>query len=512
MPLPDNNTPYPLPTWAPIYTKYREWVAWWEGDTSGLTQTYAAQYAPRPSQHAGGLVGAVSRFFWGKPGHTDTTASQLHLPVAADLATTSAEQVYANQPEVTVNEADPRGQELVDQYLTDGLTATLLEGTESGAVFGGRFHTIITDPSVHAGRPFLTTVHADNAFPEFRWGELVAVTFVWHLDSHNEIVNRHVERHELDEHGNGIIQHALYQGTRTNLGEQQPLTAHPATRLLAEPGVLRADGVTANLPLTPGLWCDYVPNMRPQRAWRTHPVGRFLGRSDYAGIEPWLDQIDHAYSEWVTDLDLSRGRLIVDEAFLDVSPDLGGGTRFNTDRRIFTPINGMGDTSMEQVQFAMRVDDLAATIDHFTAKVIQSAGWSQATFGEHSGDTDITATEIRAREKRTLTKRARRINEEQASLKRLLTKMLALEGYAATHIEIDWPASVSPDAKELAETTQLLRIAGAASRYTLVKTAHPDWTDAQISEEVARILQDERITSPTANWEPTLPPVDTDEE
>ena len=178
------------------------------------------------------------------------------------------------------------------------------------------------------------------------------------------------------------------------------------------------------------------------------------------------------------------------------------------DRRIFSPLSGttgpdLRFPTIEQVQFTMRVDDLAKTIDHYTAKVIQAAGWSQATFSEHTGDTDVTATEIRAREKRTLTKRGRRISEEQAPLKRLLGKMLTLDGVTTTPtVEIEWPATVTPDAKELAETAQLLRVAGAASRWTLVQMVHPEWTDGQIGEEVARMLQEEAIMSPTAAWEP----------
>ena len=503
MSLPKNNTPFPPPGWADIMAKYDEWSAWWEGDTGRISNIYSTyQNVTRPSQYQGGVVGAVSRWFWGKPLAEGNSQSSLHLPVAADLATTSAEQVYANTPEISVNGGDMAGQELIDQYLADGMSATLLEGAESGAVMGGRFHVINRDPRVHDGRPFITTVHADNAFPEFVWGELVAVNFVWVVEVANQTYLRHVERHSLNEQGDGIIEHALYRGTDRNFGEAIDLASHESTKHLTEVGVLRSDGVTVDLPMTPGLWCDYVPNMRPQRAWRTHPRGRFLGRSDFASIEPWFDQIDHAYSEWVSDVDLSRGRLIIDEAFLDVSPDIGGGTRFNTDRRIFSPVNGMGSAGMEQVQFAMRVNDLATTIDHFTAKVIQSAGWSQATFGEHSGDTDITATEIRAREKRTLTKRSRRLSEEQASLKRLLTKMLTLDNYVAREVEINWPASVSPDGKELAETAQMLYVAGAASKFTLVRMVHPDWTDGQVSEEVARILREDRVVSPTAAWEP----------
>lgn len=503
MSLPAPGTPYPPPSWQTITAKYHEWSAWWEGDNDLLTATYAGGPRPaRQSQYSGGVVGAVARFFWGKPLTAGVTQAKLHLPVAADLATTSAEQVYSSMPTIDTP-GMARAAEHIEHYLADGLAATLMEGAESGAVFGGRFQAVTRDPRVHDGRPFLTTIHADQAFPEFVWGELVAVNFVWQVDQHNETVLRHVERHELDDLGRGIIVHALYEGSRDNIGQPVALTEHPSTAELIPS--LTADGVTVDLPLTPGLWCAYIPNMRPQRAWRTHSVGRYLGRSDFSGVERWFDEIDHAYSEWVADLDLSRGRLIIDEAFLNVSPDLGGGTGFDLDRRIFTPVGGAGDAGMKEVQFAMRVNELAETIDHFTAKVIQSAGWSQATFGEHSGDTDITATEIRAREKRTLTKRARRINEERTAIKHLVTKMLALDGLPTAVLDVEWSATVTPDSKELAETAHMLRIAGAASRETLVRMVHPEWDEGQIREEVVRMVREESIASPSAPWEPYTP-------
>lgn len=502
MALPDNNTPFPPPSWAAIRSKYDEWAAWWEGDEQRLTGIYQSQPGAqaRPSQYAGGVAGAVARFFWGKPRDQLKSSTRLHLPLAADLAATSAEQVYATPPVLTAS--DNAGQTTLEQAITDGFTATLMEGAESGAVLGGRFHAVTRDPSVHNGRPFLTTIHADQALPEFRWGELTAVTFVWTIEARGEQRVRHLERHELNPAGHGIILHGLYRGTRTSLGERIPLTDHPDTAALAD--ALTADGETLNLPATPGLWCAYIPNMRPQRRWRTHPTGRYLGRSDLDGIEPWLDRIDAVYSELADDVDLTRGRLIVDEALIDTSPDFGAGTGFDLDRRIFTPVgSSLGDKPlMQEVQFTARVNELMTTIQALTEKVITTAGWSLATFGEHDGDTDITATEVRAREARTLSKRARRINEETQHVTHLARKLLDLDGLQGRTVTVEWSATVAPDLKELAETAQMLKVAQAASTYQRVKMVHPDWGEPQIVEEVARIHSDGAAPLPDQPWTP----------
>ena len=504
MPFPAPNTPWPPTEWQTMHTKFREWSAWWQGDRTILNQTYAhAGHTPAPSNHPaqfrGGVTGALARFWWGKPLNASQSQARLHLPLPADLATTSAEQVYATTPTITSPHASTS--EAIDLLLQDGLPAVLTEGAETGTVFGGRFHKIVIDPRINNGRPFLTTVHADHAYPVFHWGQLASVLFAYTVATVGHAIYRHLELHDTDNAGNGTIAHALYEGTDTSLGKPVPLTTRPETAPLADS--LTSDGQTVNLPATPGLWATYIPNATPQRTWRTHPIGKNLGRSDYDGLEPWFDQIDHAYSELVDDLDLSRARLIVDEALLNISPTLGGQTSFDLDRRIFTPLNGIsGDGLIHQVQFNMRVNELLTIIDHLTQKVVTSAGWSQATFGEHQGDTDITATEIRAREKRTLTKRGKRISEERAGLHQLITKMLSYMNTPTDDLAIEWSATVTPDARELAETAQMLWTARAASTRTLVTIVNPTWTDAQIDEEVERITRAEAIASPTAAWEP----------
>lgn len=73
-----------------------------------------------------------------------------------------------------------------------------------------------------AGKPFLTTVDADAAWPEFRWRRLVGVTFWRLVDTNGQTARRHLERHELDPTGNGIVLQALYEARATTSAEPFP--------------------------------------------------------------------------------------------------------------------------------------------------------------------------------------------------------------------------------------------------------------------------------------------------
>lgn len=515
MGLPTPGQPWPPTSLAAQQAAWETWQAWWEGNTADLRRIYTgASHYPtnRPSQYRGGLVGMAARAFWGRPLPAGEPASEaLHIPAAADLAQVSAEQVYSEPPQLSIaglgeGETDP-AQELLDAIQADGLWRTLIEGAEAGAVFGGRYHAVTLDPSVNDGRPFLTTIDPANAYPEFRWGHLVAVTFVWDLDGGDEYRRlRHLERHELNARGEGIILHGLYEGTREDLGRPVPLTEHPATAPLADR--LTADGQEIGLPLTPGLWCAYVPNLVPQRAWRKHDTARYFGRSDFDGVEGLFDQLDKTWSALCGEVDLAKGRIIVDEALLSMPDGLGGGAEFSMDRRVFTPLPGGlgndGGPGIREVQFALRAEEYLRVCTALQDEIITRAGWSKATFGEHAGDTDITATEVKAREKRTQTKRGRRIGQETPALAHLGRKLLDAAGMHGRSVQVEFPDAVSPSPDELARTASLLRAARAASDYTVVQMVHPEWSDAQIMEEVERITRQgaQLIDSDRAGWQP----------
>ncbi|MDK7200494.1 hypothetical protein, partial [Corynebacterium amycolatum] len=90
-------------------------------------------------------------------------------------------------------------------------------------------------------------------------------------------------------------------------------------------------------------------------------------------------------------------------------------------------LGSIGESSpLQPVQFSIRFAEHAATIDKLVANIIRSAGYSPATFGEQEVGV-MTATEVRAREKATLTTRDRKIRLEQPRLEDLLVKMLTID-------------------------------------------------------------------------------------
>src|SRR5690606_271782 len=93
MPIPEPNTAWPPAPWDYAYRTFEENDAWYTGDTDRLERIYRREHQAQ-STHVrrgqpmrGGLVGAASRMFWGRPVPAGENRSRLHIPAAADLAT-----------------------------------------------------------------------------------------------------------------------------------------------------------------------------------------------------------------------------------------------------------------------------------------------------------------------------------------------------------------------------------------------------------------------------------------
>lgn len=509
MTLPSNGTQWPPKHLNDVTARLAEWSAWYDGSPERLREVYARTQGARfdrPAQRRGGVVGAFARFWWGRPIDDATTAGQridqLHVPIAADICQASSDLLYAEPPTLTVD--DTTTQDRLAQYVDDGLHTILASGAEIGAALGGRYHRVTWDRTLHADRPFLTTVDADAALPEFRWDHLVAVTF-WHvLEVEGQTVTRHLERHELDAAGNGLILHGLYVGTPGDLGRAVPLTENPITAPLAtavdETGAL-IEG------RTPGLCVEYIPNQRPQRRWRTHPVGKSLGRSDLDGIEGPMDALDEAYSSWMRDLRLAKGRIFIPDYLLTAGRP-GEGASFNLDQEAFVPLHSAapedGDAKLTLNQFSIRVAEHQATCQELTEVILRSAGYSSATFGEASDGAPMTATEVSARERRSYLTRDRKIRLEKPGVGRILGKMLAIDHEVFnTPLTVQAPQVAFGDAIQespllLAQTTLAMDTARAASIETKVRTLHPDWDDTRVATEVAE-LRTEQAPKPAVD-------------
>lgn len=501
MPLPQGNTPWPPKQLDGILEPLARWSAWYAGSPEQLRTAYQRPTLDRPAQYRGGVTGAAARMWWGQPVGDLTVArrDQIHVPIAADLCQASADLLFAEPPTITVTHAAT--QTRISELVDDGLHNILAGAHEAGAALGGSFLRVSWDQDVVPDRPFVTALHADNAWPEFRWGRLVAVTFWWKVREDAGQVLRHLERHELRD-GVGIIVHGLYQGTPDNLGRPVPLTEHPSTEGLAS--LVDADGAISTE--TPGLAAVYVPNQTPQRVWRTHPVGANYGRSDLDGIEPLMDALDETMSSLQRDIRLGKARVLVAKSMLEnLGPGQGAG--FDLDQEVFTPVNALASREasglpIEAIQFKIRTEEHLRVAQEQTEVILRSAGYSAQTFGEDPNGGARTATEVDSRDKRSDRTRDRKIRHWRPGVGQVLTKLLLVDnavfgkGNVVDGMSVTFPDTDQESPLQLAQTAQALQQARAASTRVRVQLVHPDWEDGDVDREVAAILAEEGMAVP----------------
>ncbi|MFD8545645.1 hypothetical protein [Streptomyces sp. NPDC059649] len=514
MPLPPSGkTTWPPPQLAAPFADMDTWHAWYSGDVDRLAQVYGGAGSlagnstarsffdlNKPSQYRGGLLGGLARMFWGQPITPGQPASKLHIPMAGDIAELSANLLWADIPAVTVDTDSAQTTsdmvattDQLHRYLDDRGHAKLREAAEIGAALGGVYLRAVWDRQVRP-RPWLDVIYPDAAVPEWRWGELSAVTLWRELEQqHNATeVWRLLERHEP-----GTIEYGLYRGDADTLGMLMALDDHPETKDLV--GRVRDGGIQDTG--VPRLLVTYVPNIAPNRLWRGIAGTEPLGRSDYAGVEPVMDALDEAWTSWMRDLRLGKGRIMLPQSMLETDGP-GQGATFDLDREVFVGLTMIDDGDRNPItasQFAIRVDEHERTTAALRRQVLTSAGYSAQSLGEE-GAVAVTATEVAARKEQSLTTRGQKILYQRPALIEVLQTLLLVDKkwFAAkvdpeVELTVSWPQAVQPDQEATARSLSLLETAGAISTWMKVKTLRPEWDDEQVKEEVDRIRRDNAV-------------------
>jgi hypothetical protein len=492
--------PWPPPPNEIALTQQALWSAWWVGDPEGLASAYAISTAEASSPFftyengnlggspQAGIINRVARFFWSRPSYSGQRKARLHVPLAADLATASADLLFSEPPQFVASEdANDQAKERIDGVLNDGaFHAELVEAAEVTAALGGGWLRLVWDTEV-ADRVMIDSVPADAAVGEWQWGVLQAVTFFTEYvqGSGDQEVIRHLERHEP-----GAVYHGLYVGEAKKLGRPEALTEHASTAPYAE--LVNEEGAIATG--VDGLTAAYVANMRPQRRWRRVEDLAQLGRSDYDGVEPLMDALDECYTSWMRDLRLGRSRILVPEFMLK---DLGKGkgAAWDEDQEVFTQLNLAPTEGAQQItpqQFAIRVAEHEATAARLVDEILRSAGYSPSTFGIDAESGVATATEVVSRERQSARTRDKKCRYWSQALQPLLTTWVELDALvfktgAKGAVEVLWPDASQPDQESLARTAETLNRAVAVSIDTKVRMVHPDWDEEQIEDEVEAI-------------------------
>jgi A118 family predicted phage portal protein len=482
MALPENGAAWPPPEWAAYYDRIAVDDAWYSGDRQRLARIYGRETkTPR-------------RRLWSRrsTAHRPGRDTRLHVPLAGDIAQTSADMLFADMPQVVVEDA--RTQARLDQILDAGhVQQMLLSAAEQCAALSGVYLRATWDRDLF-DRPLLTAVQPDNAIPEFRFGMLAAVNFWRELTgSTTQVVWRHVERHEP-----GRIVHALYQGSGDNIGRRVPLTEHPDTVALA--GSIESDGESTTTGIRQLTAC-YVPNMTPNRLHRGSPIGR----SDYAApIYDQLDGLDEVWTSWMRDIRLARARLIVPDGYLR-SNGPGKGASFDEDAEVYAQLN-MPPTENGGItlsQFDIRVEEHQRTAEALTRQAAQSAGYAARSFGlDQDGGQARTATEVDSDDDKSMITRRKKAGHWKQGLADILLALLDLDavhfrtGVTPERPRVEFSDGVAESPMDVAQTLDLLNRAQAVSTATRVKILHPDWDDKEVAAEAAAILRETGTAAP----------------
>lgn len=494
-------------------TYWQSHRAWWSGDLKALK-------AFTPVTSPGG--------YWARMA-AKTGQREVHVPIAADIARTSADLVAGDTPHIDWEDqqAQPAEdgapakkspvQETWDEIAQRiGFANKLLEGVETGAAISGWYLKPAWDDRL-GKRPLLTVVAADMALPTFLFGELLSVTFVtelpapanWSQRRESTQVWRWLEHHEP-----GQIRHELWLGTTNRVGSPRALDDHPTTK-----GFESVIDTTAIKP--EGILVEFVPNDLPNPLDTTVPIGRSL----LQGCETLLDALDEAMASWMRDIELAKARILVSDEMLTPVSKNGGGffssvagalgkgnatpaKAFDVDAKVFVPLNmpvedGDGKPApIQLIQPEIRFEAHERTVLQLIEQIISRCGFAPQTYGMHvEGQLSGTAMRRRAEKSfRTRDRQRRYLRPALESIAMTLMRLNAVLNNGAPVPEkpptLVWREADHADPLEMASVIELLARARAGSREVLVRMAHPEWDDTQVREEVARLKkQDDELNA-----------------
>lgn len=495
------------------------WRAWYSGNTDHLAAVYggpanyrsnavAREFFDVDRRRAAGADGL--RMFWGQEPSPGQQAAKLHIPIGADIAEMSANLLWADVPQVTVdadstNAATARStQAQIGRYLDDRGHAKLREGSELAAGLSNVYLRVVWDVTLRP-RPWLDVIAPEGVVPEWRWGALAAAT-VWReldpLKDANEVWRL------LEHHTPGTIEYGIYRGDVSTLGARMEFVDHPDSEFLGKMKGVDSQGRQATG--IPRLLITHLPNVLPNRVWEGVPGTAPLGRSDFAGVEPMMDALDESWTSWMRDLRLGKARVVVPQSMLDTQGP-GSGASFDLDKELIVALNGLlgAETmkdSISEVQFAIRVEEHERTCKALRLQILSSAGYSAQGFGE-AGTIAATATEVVARKEESLTTRGTKILYQRPALIELLTTMMMVDVRhcgakgidPAAELTASWPQAVQPDQEATARALSLFDSAGAISTYMKVKLREPSWDEAEVMAEVQRIREDKSAAVPAGD-------------
>ena len=456
---------------------YKKNIAAYNGETSDLIAT------------------SEPGMFWGRA----SGKCKLHVPIGADIAATSANLLFGEDPAFTCYDVSTEDTENAQQKRLDYLVernnmhGKLNEAAESCAALGDVYLKLNWWKD-EIDYPVINVVSGDSAWPEFLFGVLKGIHF-FSVISRDLQTGKVIRGYELYQPGK--ITRAIYVGDATTLGQLQSNSALTEYGLQAE-----------ETPPVEDMLAVHIPNMKPNRIYRDS----FMGRSDFDGLRGLMDELDETYTSWMRDVRLAKARTIVPAEYLKrpVQEMLEGNAQrlswdFDEDVETFVALDMHDENgnipSITLQQFAIRSDEHMATCNELMTKIVSIAGYAPQTFGMDIVGMAQSGTALHIREKKSYDTRGKKETYWKSTLQDIMTAMIHLDNAlwpeagsdADDQVKVRFADSFANDISTMANAVSLLNAANAASTEVKVRMLHPDWTQKQVADEVERLKTSEHL-------------------
>lgn len=453
---------FPPVSW--LWQEYDNAAAWYSGDPDSLRNNIASRNT-----------------FW-----KSSEEIKVHVPIAADIAAMSAGMIFATSPEITCE--DKKTQERIAEVMKlADVYSVLLRAAELASVYGGVFLKWAWDATTDTF-PRLVAVPADSGMPKFINGKVTEITFWCKVrEDENGTVYRLQETYTPDGH----IASALLKGDESNLGSVIPLTSIPETANVQQDANSGTETMLA----------FYVPNILPNRIRPHLPIGR----SDFEGLYGLFDALDEAYSAMQRETRLTKTTVIVPAEYLRRGSEMFGGKKaaeftFSNGSGAFTALDIDSDRTSSPITIVnpeIRAESRIAVCDNLIKRILSLAGYAPQSAGLDIDGSAESGTALSVRERKSIrtteTKKTywwHAINDIIRAMLRLDKKVFKSAVNPEEAFSVELPTNNQPDIGQLAQIVEQLERAGAVSIQTKVTMLHPEWSEEQIAEEIARIQEE----------------------
>ena len=431
--------------------------------------------------------------FWQRKNGT----CRIHVPLASDIAATSANLMFSMEPTYVVvhggkEDSESKGQKRLEELIAKNLVASKLnEGAETCAALGDVYLKLRWNSKINY--PLLDVVQPDQAWPEYLLGECRCIHFFTIIASDADR-DRYVRAYECYSRGKIITK--LFDGKFGDLGIEMSKEATQEFGFEPE----------TNPPID-DLLAVHIPNIRPNRKYRSS----MFGRSDLDGLRDMFDSLDETYTSWMRDIRLAKARMIVPAEYLrkhkvpegmEQALESYGTWEFDADVEAYVAMDintdGLTNNGITLSQFDIRAQEHSFTCIQTIQSILQYAGYSPNSFGMNTEGAAASGYALKVRERKSAITKNKKLTYWQSPLEQILTSMIHLDhalypqagSDSADTVSVAFADTMGADATMLAETVQMLHTAQSASVRTRVRMMHPDWGEQQVNEEVDTIKKE----------------------